>query len=133
MRDFATLQPGDEIAHFSFSVGAAEVRAYLDATGERSPLWETHVPPLAVGALSLAGLMERIEDLSGILHTGQHFELHRAVAIDEPVTTRFTVAARSRRRGVVMTAIASELSCDGEVVARGRTTLLSDRESEAGA
>lgn len=130
--DFSGVSAGDELALFTFALDADDVRAYLDATGEDASRWQSKVPPLALGAFALAGLMERILELGKILHTGQQFTFLRAVALGEPITARFTVASRSTRRGVVMTAVESELTTAAGTAARGRTTLFLGAENGEG-
>lgn len=131
--DFAEVSAGDELANFSFALSAAEVQAYLDATGEDAARWPSQVPPLALGAFALAGLMEHLPPLDSILHTGQQFSFERAVTVDESISARFTVASHSTRRGVVITAVEAELTTAAGTVAHGRTTLLlgaENRESQ---
>ena len=54
--DFHEFRRGDAVPVFHFSVSAEEARAYLDATGDaHATLWTETVPPLAAGALLLAG------------------------------------------------------------------------------
>lgn len=130
--DFANVSAGDELAVFTFALSADEVRAYLDATGEDASRWQATVPPLALGAFALAGLMDRILELGKILHTGQQFSFVRAVSFGEQITARFNVASRSTRRGVVMTAVGCELTSAAGPVAHGRTTLFLGAEDGEG-
>ncbi len=118
------LQKGDRIAPFPLRISAVEVRDYLDATGEDPATWERHVPPLALGAFALAGLMERVEVPAGILHTGQEYAFARPVRYDEPLEVAITVGQRSERRGAVITAFDSEWRAGDEVVGTARTTVL---------
>ncbi len=122
--DFTTLERGDALPPFEIVLGPDEVAAYLDATGEDPSPWSEAVPPLALGASTLAGLMERIVVPEGVVHTGQEFTFDAAVAPGEAVEASLTVAARSERRGAVMTVVASELRSGGEVVGTGRMTVL---------
>lgn len=122
--DFATLDRGDALPPFEITLGADEVAAYLQATGEEPSHWADVVPPLALGAFTLAGLMERVAVPAGVVHTGQEFTFDRAVAIGRPVAVSLTVAARSERRGAVMTVVASELRVGAAVVGSGRMTVL---------
>ncbi len=122
--DLSRVAAGDVLADFEFAVSADDVRDYLDATGEANDLWETHVPPLALGALVLAGPIARAGGLEGLVHTGQQISFHRAVAIDEALGGRFTVISHSKRKGVYINALTLEISSDQGSVAEGRTTLL---------
>lgn len=123
-RTLEQLQKGEQLAPCALRVGSDAVRAYLDATGESPARWEQHVPPLALVALGLAGLMDRVEVVGGVVHTGQEHTFARAVRHDEPLEVVFSVATRSERRGALITAFASEWRAGDEVVGTGRTTVL---------
>ncbi|MPZ98175.1 MAG: hypothetical protein GEU80_02375 [Dehalococcoidia bacterium] len=123
--DFATMQRGERVPPFVLCVDADAVRAYLDATGEaREGLWEQCVPPLALGALALGGLMDRVQVPGGLVHTGQEYQFRGLVPIGAPVEVQISVAARSERRGAVITIFETELRLDGEVVGTGRTNVM---------
>ena len=118
------LRRGERIAPFTIRISTDDVRAYLEATGERSPVWETHVPPIALGAFGLAGLMERVLIPAGIVHTGQEYEFHRPVVHDEPLDVHIVVSSRVERRGTIVTAFETEWRSGGDVVGTARTTVL---------
>ena len=101
-----------------------DVREYLDATGEAHAAWTHDVPPLALGAFALAGLMERVVVPPRLLHTGQEYEFVRRVAQGETVNVRIHVASRSERRGTVISALESEWRVGGVIVGTARTTVL---------
>jgi acyl dehydratase len=117
----------------TFTVSSEEVRAYLDATGEPPEHWERTVPPLALGALTLAGLMDEIPLPPGALHVGQEFDFLGAVAHGERVEARLTVAQQSERQGANIIVFASELRCGERIVMRGRTTVMAPAPARAGA
>ena len=50
---FASLERGYELPPFELQINSDEVALYLDATGEQNELWDTTVPPLALGAFAL--------------------------------------------------------------------------------
>jgi hypothetical protein len=122
--DFHSLRRGDVLPSFTFAVSSDEVRAYLAATGESDASWSTSVPPLALGALTLAGLMEEMPLPPGALHGGQEFEFLGTVAQGEQVEARLTVAQQSERAGTNIVVFASELRCGERVVQRGRATVM---------
>jgi hypothetical protein len=82
------------------------------------------VPPLALGALTLAGLMEEMPLPPGALHAGQEFEFLGAVVHGEAVEAQLSVAQQSERQGANIVVFASELRCGERVVLRGRTTVM---------
>jgi len=120
----ATLSRGDELEPFEVGLTSDDVSAYLAATGESVEAWLDAVPPLAIGALALGGLMERTGIPEGLLHTGQEFSFVRAVPHGAAVEVRISVGSASERRGALMVAFDLELSEAGEVVATGRTSII---------
>ena len=126
--DFFELRRGDALPEFAVHIEAPDVRAYLLATGEAgaaSPeLWTETVPPLALGALAFSALMEQLPLPAGTLHVGQEFEFRRPLAVAAELTARVTVDQRAERRGSLLTMLSLELSSGGEIVASGRTTLV---------
>jgi acyl dehydratase len=132
--DFHSLRRGDALPPIRFSVTAEQARAYLEATGEHAGAWGDVVPPLALGALTLGGLMEAMPLPPGALHGGQEFEFLEAVRHDEPVEAQLSVAQQSERQGTNIVVFACELRCGDRIVVRGRTTVMAPAAtSEAGA
>lgn len=122
--DFHALRRGDALPPVRFAVSTEEARAYLAATGEAPETWTETVPPLALGALTLAGLMEAMPLPPGALHGGQEFEFLGAVAHRETVEAQLTVAQQSERQGTNIVVFASELRCGERLVQRGRATVM---------
>lgn len=122
--DFHSLRRGDALPALSFAVTLDEVRAYLAATGEGAEHWTAAVPPLALGALTLAGLMEEMPLPPGALHAGQEFEFLAAVAPGDRIEAQLTVAQQSERQGANIVVFASELHSGARAVLRGRTTVM---------
>ena len=120
----AELSRGDQLEIFEVCLSAEDVAAYLAATGEPSAVWGTSVPPLAIGAFALGGLMERVGIPEGLVHTGQEFEFLRPVPHGEPVEVRITIASYSERRGVLVAAFDLELHAAGELAGRGRANII---------
>src|SRR5690606_20784224 len=103
------MQRGERIPPFDLRIDGDAVRAYLDATGEAAEgLWEQYVPPLALGALALGGLMDRVQVPGGLVHTGQEYEFRGLVPVGATVEVQIAVAARSERRGAVITVFETE-------------------------
>ena len=122
--EFSTLERGYALPPFELRIGAAEVEQYLEATGEQNDLWSECVPPLALGAFALGGLMDRFQAPLGLVHTGQEYEFTRSISIDEPVEVRIVVASSSDRRGARMVVFTTEFHVGASPVGSGRTTVL---------
>ena len=122
--DFHSLRRGDALPSIRFTVTAEDARAYLEATGEATEIWGDTVPPLALGAWTLAGLMEAMPLPPGALHGGQEFDFLGAVRHGEAVEAQLSVAQQSERQGTNIVVFACALRCGERVVARGRTTVM---------
>jgi len=119
-----TLSKGDVFDAFEVCLTSDDVSAYLAATGEVNAAWEANVPPLAIGAAALGGLMDRIGVPEGLLHTGQEFDFLRPVGHGAPVEVRIAVASHSERRGALMAAFDMEFVAGGATVGTGRTSVI---------
>lgn len=134
--DFHAFRRGDAVPPFSLRVRAADARAYLAATGEAEatvPLWAEHAPPLAVGALLLAGLMDEVPLPAGAVHIGQDFEFVHPIPLGAEVQVQMVIAQQSVRGGQNVIVFGSELSCGGVVAMRGRTMVAAPAPTQEGA
>lgn len=120
----ANLSRGDQLDAFEVCLTTEDVVAYVAATGEQNSVWEVSTPPLAIGALALGGLMERVGIPEGLLHTGQQFDFLRAVPHGERVEVGITVSSASVRRGALMIVFELALHSGGELVGTGRTNII---------
>lgn len=118
------LNKGDQLEPFEVCLTSDDIAAYLAATGEENATWDGAVPPLAIGAFALGGLMEQVGIPEGLLHSGQEFEFVRPVAHGAPVEVRCSVASHAERRGALMVAFDLELHGGGELVGTGRTSVI---------
>ncbi len=123
--DFGGLARGDEFPLPPISYDAADVRAYLDATGEPAERWASVVPPLAAGAWVLGQFMEHVGLPWGALHVRQEFDFLHAITPGELVEASVSVAQRSERRGTLLLTLDIELRTapGGDIVLRGRSTV----------
>jgi len=127
--DLYTLERGFELEPFRFAVSRAEVAAYLEATGAPTDDWRDAVPPLALGALTFAGLLERLPLPDGSVHVGQDFEFRRAVPPGAELEAHVSLAQSQERRGSLvsvleMVLVEADDPAAGPVIT-GRATVLS--------
>lgn len=100
----AELKPGQTVSERTFVLDADTVEGYVEAVGDRSiatrpAVLRDLVPPMAVAAISLRGVVEDLSIPGGTLHTGQELEFKRAVRVGETLECRATVAQHSVRGG----------------------------------
>ncbi len=125
---FDSLSRGDAFPAVDLVVTGADVRAYLEATGEPADRWSDRVPPVMLSALMLATLLAQVEIPKGIMHTGHEHESVRAARIGEALRVTVQVTSYSVRRGALMASFDTEArSADGagdEVIAISRASVL---------
>ena len=100
--DYAQLEPGQELSRRSYQIDEEMVRNYVEAVQDRSaplaaPSGEPIVPPMAVAALSLRGVVEDLRIPGGTLHAGQEFQFSRAIRVGQRLECVATLAQNSVR------------------------------------
>lgn len=130
---FDSLARGDVLPAVDLTITADDVRAYLDATGERADRWDDRVPPVMMSALMLATLLAQVEIPQGIMHTGHEHESKRPVRVAEPLRVTVRVSAHAVRRGALMASFDTEARAGDEVVAVSRASVLVPPPAGAGA
>lgn len=131
--NIAALPRGHRFPAATFRISPEGVGRYLDAVQDRSAAYGDAAPPLAIAALALRALLERLELPAGSLHAAQEVECRAAVPLDAELTMRGEVAQRSERGGFVASVIEFEVApADslGEPVLVGRTTVMAPRPAE---
>ena len=122
------LPEGHQFPPTTFVLTADDVARYLDAVGDTNGVYAASgcAPPLAVAARALGGLLEVMELPAGALHTGQEVEARAAVPPGATLTLSGRIAQRSEREGLVICAIAFEVTPEGAVspAITGRTTVM---------
>ena len=121
------LAAGHTFDPLTITITAELVRAYCAAVDDRLPIYHDAdiVPPLAVAALALGALLERVALPPGSLHASESLEMRRAVPAGAAVECRARLAQRSQRAGWVVSVLDSEMLVDGEPALVARATVLS--------
>jgi hypothetical protein len=97
---------------------------YLAATGEDDAHWPGIVPPLALGALSLATLMDEMPLPGGVFHSAQEFEFLEAVPFGASLDLLIAVERRTERGGALFTTVGLELRFEDRLACRGHATVV---------
>ena len=100
--DYSTLAPGQEISNQVYDLDATVVSRYVGAVADESRLRDEHdgrelVPPMAVAALSLRGVVNDLAIPGGTLHAGQELEFKGPVAVGDALACRATLIQNSVR------------------------------------
>ena len=118
------LSVGDVFSDFYVVLDSEDVNSYLMATGENNPLWQTYVPPLAVGARILAEIIEDFGDLDGLMHTGQEFSFLSKILHNQKLNVRVEIGTFSKRKGNLIIAFSIEIYSESNMVGSGKTNVI---------
>ena len=91
------LKPGSSSPNGRYFLDADTVAAYVEAVGDTSRPWaqDGAVPPMAVAALGLRGVIEDLSIPGGTVHAGQELQFGGAVEVGETLSCKATVAQNS--------------------------------------
>ncbi len=107
---------------------------YLEAVGDPLPHYMELeiVPPLAISALALGNLLEKLALPGGAIHSSQEVSTVRAVRLGEELVG-WAALERPRQRGNLLFITASYWLRDaaGYEVQRGKSTVLVSQSDEA--
>ena len=100
--DYSTLVSGQEISNRTYDLDATVVSRYVEAVADQASLRSEAdgrelVPPMAVAALSLRGVVNDLAIPGGTLHAGQELEFKKTVAIGDTLACRATLLQNSVR------------------------------------
>lgn len=108
----------------SLTVTREDALRYLAATGEDDAHWPGIVPPLALGALALAALMEEMPLPAGVFHSAQEFDFFEAVPFEATLDLHIAVERRAERAGTLYTTVGLELRFEDRMACRGHATVV---------
>jgi len=100
--DFNQLSQGFEFPAESYILDESTIRDYLQATGDTSNLYQQRplVPPLAVAALAMAALSEKITLPPGTIHVSQELAFCGLVFSGDQITCNSKVSRKVDRGGL---------------------------------
>ncbi len=125
--EYKQLETGFEFAPVGFKLDATMVSDYIRAVEETSPLYQATglVPPLAVAALAMAGLMPTIALPPGTIHVSQELELKDTVGTTDDLTSYTRVGKKQDRGKLHLLTIAfNVLNQRQQTVLSGRAVLM---------
>ena len=108
---------------------ADAVTRYVEAVGDESGVFDSAnkdavVPPMAVAALTLGGVVNDLAIPGGTLHTSQELEFKGAVQVGETLKCIATVVQNSVRAGRRFLVVRLEVGdSGGRQVMSGRSTI----------
>lgn len=92
---------GYEFVPVRFQLQPREVDLYLQAVGESNPLFRQQgvVPPTALAAYALSGILREINLPPGAIHSAQDASVSRPIASDEAIVFRARLTQNSVWKG----------------------------------
>lgn len=126
---------GYEFAPIRFQLHQSEVGLYLRSVWESNPIFSQHgvVPPTALAAYALRGILREINLPSGAIHTAQDTSVLRPITSDEAITFHARLTQNSVRSGWRIVSVDFSGLDEGEnLVIRGRSTVVIPEESGGG-
>ena len=124
--DYSALKAGDLISDRRCHLDADTIRSYVLAVDDRSPLASSGevVPPMALAALSVRGVVQDLDIPGGTLHLGQEVEFTDTVVVGETISCTAEMAQNSVRGGqrVLVIRLIVEAG-DDRVVMKGKSTI----------
>ncbi len=128
--DYSKLEPGTEISRHAHVLDAGAVGKYRSAVDDSSEVLggnnvPAFVPPMAIAALSLRGVINDLQIPGGTVHAGQELEFADAVSIGESLDCRATLVQNSTRGEWRFLVVQLQVDDDcGGPVMRGKSTIM---------
>ena len=127
------LPVGHQFTPAQYHLRPDEVGRYLDAVEDSSTLFRRQdvVPPTALAAYALKGILREIDLPGGAVHAAQDLSFSQAVGMGETVVFRAKLSQNSIRSGWrYLTIDLSATVEDGSQVMEGRSTILIPEATE---
>ena len=123
--DYSGLKTGEQVSRQEFLLDADAVSRYVEAVGDGSPIAGSEfVPPMAVAALSVRGVVNDLRIPGGTLHLGQEVEFSSPVRVGETITCSAKLKQNSVRGGSRILVVGlSVVAADGRTVMSGKSTI----------
>ena len=128
--DYSKLTSGTEVSNRAIVLDEESIAGYVDAVGDANGCLvgedgTRFTPPMALAALTLAGVINDLKIPGGTVHAGQEIEFSDAVPLGETIACKATVVQNSVRGGmrfmVVRLMVENE---DGRKVMEGKSTII---------
>ena len=120
------LEAGQELTIGPWTMDVATVEAYFSAVGDDTSSYREArgVPPMAVAGRTLGALVESLSMPPGSVHVGQELEFLHAVKMGQELACSVRLARESKRGGWRILVLEFSVDAEGEVVLRGKTTVM---------
>ncbi len=125
--NYAKLGPGDEISSRTLILDEESVDRYAEAVADINIVYDETgrrmVPPMAIAALSIGGVINDLEIPGGTVHASQELVFPKAVPVGSALGCIAKLIQNSTRGDWRFIVIDIRVSGDGEVM-NGKSTIL---------
>ena len=124
---YSELEVGYEFPPVHYYIDSKKASAYLKAVTDSSFLFQgsSLVPPLAVGAFSMASLSQSIALPPGSIHISQEFEFLKTLNVGDTIVCIACVSKKQERGGMcILTMDIKASNPNREIVVTGKTTFM---------
>ena len=135
MQNIADLNAGHEFSPARHTLRPQDVARYLEAAGDENALFHAdgYVPPTALAAYALGGVLSEIDLPPGAIHSAQELTVSRPVASNEDVVFRARLSRNTTMRGMRFLYIDfTGEDADSQRVINGRSVVVVPGEREEG-
>ena len=113
-RDYAALAVGDVISDRRFPLGLDGVGKYASAVRDESGVFDPTgesptVPPMAVAAFALRGVLDDLGIPEGTIHVGQEMAFLGAVATGEELNCKAVISQNGVKTGYRLLAVGMDV------------------------
>lgn len=127
--DYAQMAPGDEITSRTLVLDEDSVNRYAEAVADANVVRDSDgsrlVPPMAIAALSLGGVINDLEIPGGTVHASQELDFPRAVKVGATLECRAKLLQNSTRGEWRFMVVDIRVSGDdGREVMKGKSTIM---------
>ena len=129
--DNSKLEPGRKFSGHKYRLDADMVSQNSSAVGTgKAEVFEhadtgSLVPPMAVAALSLRGVVRDLDSPEGTLHAGQELQFSSSVTVNEMLECKATIAQNSVRGGWRFIVVSQEVLGEGDrQIMTGKSTIV---------
>jgi acyl dehydratase len=125
--DYSQLRPGQTVSNQACLLDVETVSRYVRAVQDRSALaapGSSYVPPMALAALAVRGVVNDLQIPGGTLHLGQEIEFMEPVRVGESINCSAELSQNSLRGGSRILVVAlSVTDAGGRTVMSGKATI----------
>ena len=125
--NYSQLKVGHKLSAHKYLLDAETVSSYVEAVGDGSSIYSdgTMVPPTALAALSLKGIIDDLAIPGGTVHVAQELEFAAQVKVGQELTCRANLvqnAVRGQSRFLSVEAVVQDDK--GRTVMIGKSTII---------